>query len=109
MPGEERNTRCVVTMRQGNARIGGRGVARRDSWHHLKRNAGLRERHSFFAATAEDKRIAAFESHHGFSAAGTLHEEAIDLLLSHCVATGSLACINFVTVSACVTQKLFVC
>src|SRR5687768_15358709 len=68
-------------MGDGNPGVSGRGDSRRDARHDLEWNgrvvAGLR----FFAAAAEDERIAALEPDHALSLARELDDQRVDVLL----------------------------
>jgi hypothetical protein len=54
-------------MGQRNTGIGRRPGSSRDARHHLKRNARFGGGLQLFAAAAKNKRIAAFQAHHGFA------------------------------------------
>ena len=81
MPGDKRDHRSVVAMRQRHARISRDAQRRRHAGHHFKRNARVGQRFGLFAAAPENKRIAALQPHHVQAAARALDQQLADLFL----------------------------
>ena len=79
--GEENDATGVRAVRERDARVGRRGQRRGDARNNLKRDARRDERLGFLAPAAEDKWIAAFESHDGFPFAREPHEDGLDIAL----------------------------
>ena len=64
MAGNEGHQLGVIAMRERNAGVGRDAQRRGNARHHFKRNARRGQRLDLFAATAENKRIAALEPDH---------------------------------------------
>ena len=80
-----------ISMRQGNAGVGGAAGGRGDTGHHGEVDRGLRQRFQFFAAAAEDERVAALAAHHALALAGVPDQQLVDFLLAGALAAGGFA------------------
>ena len=81
MAGDDGDHRVVLAMGQRNAGIARRRMERRNSRHHLERNARLRQHLRLLAAAPKHVGIAAFEAHDAFAFARFGHQQRIQLLL----------------------------
>ena len=78
-------------MGQGDTCIRGAGLRSRDPRHHFERDIVSRQCQRFFAATAENKGVTAFQAHHALALPGQIHQQSIDLILAKGMAVGCLA------------------
>ena len=79
--GDEGHGGSVLAVRQRHAGVGRDAERRGDAGNDLEGDAGIGQRFGFFAAAAEDERIAALEAHHVPAAARALDEHGADFFL----------------------------
>ena len=91
MPGDDRESGTVVTMRQRNACVVERGGDRGNTGHHLEGNSCLGQFVRLFAATAEQVRIPTLETDNGPAGLGLFHQQLIQIVLRDCMRSGPLA------------------
>ena len=60
----KRYAACNAALREGDAQLRACGECGRDAGYHLAGDIGFSQRVDFFLRTAEDHRVAAFQSHH---------------------------------------------
>ncbi|CCJ89637.1 hypothetical protein BN132_1565 [Cronobacter turicensis 564] len=83
MAGDEHRALGVITVGQRNTGVSRGAAGRRNAGHYLKRHARGFGRFQFFAAAPENKRVAAFQAHHGFALAGEINQHLVGLMLRH--------------------------
>ena len=79
MAGEENDAAGMGAVRERDAGVGGGGEGRRDAGNDFEGDAGGHEGLGFFAAAAEDERIAAFEPNDVFALPGKADEGGLDI------------------------------
>ena len=89
--GHDRDLGRHAALRDGDSRVGGDGVGRRDPGDDLESHPGGRQRQRLLAAAAEDERIAALEADDRAQTASELDQQRVDLVLRHRVLPGLLA------------------
>ncbi len=81
VPGDERDGRGGVAVRDRHARVGGHADPRRHPRHHLERQARGAQVLGLLRPPAEDERVAPLEPDHPTALAGVLGQDGVDLLL----------------------------
>ena len=90
----------MVTVSQRNARVSGATTGSGNPGNDLKRDTVGRQLFDFFTTTAEDERVATFESQNTFALLGQVNQLLVDLILRQCMLSPPLADVNTLGITA---------
>src|SRR5438552_16660263 len=96
----------LISMREGNARIGWYSDGARHARHNFKRDPSFGKRFRLFAAAAEDERIAALQSAYVLAFASFFDHQPLDVLLLNALLAPFFTDIDHFSIRTCLFKQM---